>query len=166
MIRVVTSLILTAFGGAVGYALADKLRSECRICRDIVTLLSRAGFLVGCRGDDIYAICSELRRDSELSRLNFLRELPTSYSAGCDMRKCWREAVCGQNYPEREEDILLRLGGILGRTDSESQQTAIAGLIAETEHLTAQQDELYSKRGRIYRTAGLLFGVMAGILVI
>ncbi|MBO6116262.1 MAG: stage III sporulation protein AB [Ruminococcus sp.] len=166
MIRLLTSLVLTAFGGTIGFALSDKLKNDRKTSQTILALLQRISFLISYRCDDVYKVWTEIRSDNEFSRLGFLKNLPTEQFPENDLRSCWMSAVKSEHYPEWEEEVLLRLCSVLGKSDSESQRSEISELIAEMERFSVRQDELYYKKCRIYRTAGLLFGAMVGILVI
>ena len=166
LVKLSASLILMAIGGVVGFSMADKLRCERRICNDIAHLLQRIVFLIGYRSDDVYSVCSELKNDSELCGLTFLGALPERYTVGTDFRRCWSEAVNSQLFQSEERDILLRLGAVLGKSDRQSQVESIRQLQTELAALSEKRSSDYLRKGRLYRSVGLLFGVMAGILVI
>lgn len=166
LVKLSASLIFVIIGGVVGFSMADKLRTDRRLCNDISHLLQRTIFLVGYRADDVYSVCSELKSDSELRGLTFLEVLPERFAVGRDFRKCWNEAVNSQNFQSEERDILLRLGAVLGKSDRQSQVESIRQLQTELAALTEKRSSDYLRKGRLYRSVGLLFGVMAGILVI
>lgn len=166
LVKLTASIFFITIGGVVGFSLADKLRSERRICNELAHLLQRTSFLIGYRADDVYSVCSELKRDSELRGLSFLGALPERFEVGSDFRKCWNEAVSSQSFQSEERDILLRLGAVLGKSDRQSQVESIRQLQTELAALTEKRSSDYLRKGRLYRSVGLLFGVMAGILVI
>ncbi len=166
MMRFVASAAFAAAGGIVGFAFAEKLRREQKLCALIVRLLQRTAFLVGYRCDDVYSVCAELRRDSELSALTFLESLPKSFESGENFRICWENAVRSAGFADDEEDVLLKLGNIIGRSDSESQVDSIRWLERTLSETEKKRSEAYLRKGRLYRSVGLLFGVMVGILVI
>lgn len=165
--RIAAALAFTAIGGIIGFSLSDKLRSAKKNCRAVDHLLQRASFLIGSRSEDVYTICRELKADSELKNLRFLQLLPDRYIAGENFHICWENALDSEeNIGDEEKEILLGFGAVLGKSDSAAQISAINGLRQELEALTAVRREDLVKKGRLYRTAGLLFGVMAGILVL
>ena len=166
ILRYISALVFVAAGGIAGFALASKLRHEQRICAAICCLFSRTAFLVGYRCDDVYAVCSELRRDSELEQLTFLKELPEIYSPGVDFRDIWRSAVISQNFGADETELLIRLGNIIGRSDSASQSDTINQLGVRASELEKRRAETSRQRGRLYRSVGMLLGVISAILVI
>jgi stage III sporulation protein AB len=166
MIRVFAAAAFVAAGAVTGSALASKLRREQRICAAICSLFSRTAFLVGYRGDDVYSVCSELRRDTELAPLTFLNELPETYSSGADFRDIWRSSVTSQTFGAEETELLIRLGSIIGRSDSASQCETIDQLGKRAAELEKRRAETSRQKGRLYRSVGLLLGVISAILVI
>ena len=70
------------------------------------------------------------------------------------------------NLPEDEQRILLAFGEMIGTSDLQGQLTSISGFEAELDTLEKRRKEDFLRKGRLYRSAGTLFGVMAGILVI
>ena len=166
LLRFAASAAFAAAGGIFGFAFAEKLRREQKLCVLVGHLLRKTAFLVGYRCDDVYAVCAELRRDSELSALTFLQSLPQEFESGADFRICWKNAVRSEGFAAEEEDILLRLGNIIGRSDGESQLDSIRWLERTLSVTEKQRGEAYLRKGRLYRCVGLLFGVMVGILVI
>ncbi len=167
MFRILSALAFTAVGGIAGFSMADKLRETRRICEEINHLFQQTVFFITYRQDDIYAICRNFKSDNELKHLTFLQSLPESYSAGEDFRKIWNNAVVSQkNIGTEERELLVHFGSILGKSDAQSQAEAISGFMKELDRITEIRTENLLKKGRLYRSAGLLFGVMAGILVI
>lgn len=166
LVKLTASIFFITIGGVVGFSLADKLRSDRRICNELAHLLQRTSFLIGYRADDVYCVCMELKRDSELRGLTFLGALPERFDVRSDFRKCWNDAVNSQSFQSEERDILLRLGAVLGKSDRQSQVESIRQFQTELTALTEKRSSDYLRKGRLYRSVGLLFGIMAGILVI
>ena len=71
-----------------------------------------------------------------------------------------------QQMRSEERDILLRLGDILGKSDCSAQRSAIDAMNTELAEISSRRSEILLRKGRLYRSAGILFGIMAGILVI
>lgn len=167
MLRLLAAVIFTAVGGMIGGAMSEKLRMSRRRCGCISALIRRLNFLIGFRSDDVYSVCRQLKSDPELGLLKFVECLPTEFSPDVDFRYCWRSAV--ESQPDLEKDevgILLRIGGILGKSDVQGQRTGLDELQRELDRMTEVRAAELAKKGRLYRSAGLLMGAMAGILVI
>ena len=166
LIRILAAAMFTAAGCFAGITFSDKLRSQQKVCEVLIYLLQRVKFLVCYRCDDIYEVCKSLRADDEMKLFSFVDRLPDSYVHNCDFRSIWENEVRLENIPEKETDILLQLGNVLGRSDRKSQSAAIDQLLKEAEALSVLRRENYIKKSGLYRSAGLLMGLMAGIIVI
>lgn len=86
------------------------------------------------------------------------------------IKNAWTEAVAQMSsqlcFTEADSDILLMLGKSIGKTDTEDQIKNIRyikNLIKEQEK---QAQEEYGRFGRIYRSGGVLTGLMLIILLI
>ena len=102
-----------------------------------------------------------------LEPLLFINELPTEFEPDSDFRSQWRKAINAQtDMPEEEKKILLSLGDIIGTSDIEGQTAAINGFQSELDEIEQVRRDMFIKKGKLYRSVGMLFGVMAGILVI
>ena len=79
----------------------------------------------------------------------------------------WRKALDGQrDIPIDERRILSRLGELLGTSDIEGQLSSIALLEDELMTVKERREENYRRRGKLFRSVGVLAGAMTGILVI
>lgn len=167
ILKVLSALAVTLIGGIIGAAQADKLSESRKKCTEIGEMLHRTVFFIEYRSDDVYAICRRLKADPDLSRLTFLQKLPEEYVCGQDFREMWNQAVISQkNLGEDEKEVLFRCGGIIGKSDTGGQMAMLGELQEKIRKIEEQRGETALKKGRLYRSAGLLFGIMAGIITI
>nr|WP_242823071.1 stage III sporulation protein AB [Ruminococcus flavefaciens] len=68
--------------------------------------------------------------------------------------------------PAEEKKLLIDFGNILGTTDIEGQISSIAAQITLMEGLREQRMAEYRQKGRLYRSLGVMAGVMIGIIII
>ena len=81
----------------------------------------------------------------------------------------WREALDGEPdllLDERESQILLELGEVLGRYDVEGQSGALRNAVLELGRCLAGEEEEQRRLGRVYTTLGLGSGAMLVILLL
>ena len=81
----------------------------------------------------------------------------------------WREALDGEPdllLDERESQILLELGEVLGRYDVEGQSGALRNSVLELGRCLAGAEEEQRRLGRVYTTLGLGSGAMLVILLL
>lgn len=166
-LRLAAAVIFIAIGGSIGAAMADKLRRGCKRLSEIQHLLGRVSYWIGSREDDVYAVCRRIKKENVLPGISFARRLPDSYSSGENFHSRWVAAVQeSHDLEEGEKELLAELGRILGSGDKASQLNSIKALERETEQLRNEQNDQLAKKGKLYTSAGLLFGIMAGILAI
>lgn len=167
MIRLISALLFTAAGAAAGAMLSQRLRDEREICRETGDVLRSSALQIRYRGADVYELSTGLKNSRGLGSLTFLRYLPEQYCCGEDFHENWRSALNRQSgIPDEERGILARLGELLGTSDIEGQLSSIAALEDELSLIEAKREENYRRRGKLFRSVGVLAGAMTGILVI
>lgn len=166
LLRLTASLMFVAAGGLAGAHFSYKLSKRREVCREIDCLLRSCEVLIRCNAMNVYDIFSRLRNNAELSSLEFLRELPLTYTEGGNFHIQWQRALDSQAFPDEEKQLLEEFGGVLGTSDIQGQKAAIESLSERVRGLEKRRSELCLQKCRLYRSIGVLFGVMAGILVI
>ena len=130
-------------------------------------LLQSCDFLIRSRADDVYAICRDLKESRVLTSLSFISQLPDTFTPGHTFCDDWQGAVMQQSdLPQELSGLLVRFGSALGTSDVTGQLSAIAVFSEELSHITSECEEDRRRLGRLYRTVGILTGMMAGIIVI
>ena len=167
LMRIIAALMFAAAGAAGGFSGAEKLKKNLELCRETAELMRIAAILIRFQGLDVYELSGRLRQSSELHELTFLNILPQTFSEGENFHDKWKDAVMLQeNIPEEEQRILLGFGDMLGTSDIDGQLASISSYEAELEGLERKRRDDFLRKGKLYRSAGALFGVMAGILII
>jgi len=167
LFRIISAIMFSVAGGVAGISFSERLKNELELCRNIREMLLTSAVIIRCRADDVYTIGSELKHDKSLEKLTFLQKVPENYNPERSFREIWTDAVNSQkNLPEDVKRILLEFGATLGQSDIEGQLVSIGALGESAEILEKKYSEMYSQKGRLYRSVGMLFGVMVGILII
>ncbi|MDE6091821.1 MAG: stage III sporulation protein AB [Ruminococcus sp.] len=165
--RIVAAILFSVAGGIAGISFSERLKMELEMCRSIRDMFIHSAMLIRCRAIDVYSLGSELKRNGQLFRLTFLQKIPECYTQGDNFHEIWKNAVNSQkNLPSDEKKILCDFGEVLGRSDIEGQIVSINALEEMAVTLEKKRSESYSQKGKLYRSVGMLFGVMVGILVI
>ena len=166
LFRIVAAVLFFTAGGIAGISFSECLKTELELCRSIREMFMDSAMLIRCRAIDVYSLSSELRQNRQLCRLTFLNEIPEHYSESDNFHEIWKKAVNSQNFPDDEKRLLCDFGEILGRSDIEGQIASINALEETAVTLEKRRYETYLQKGKLYRSVGMLFGVMVGILVI
>ena len=167
MLRFISAILFTAAGATVGVMLSQNLAAEREMCRETGDLLRSTALQIRHRGSDVYELSSGLKTSRALSALTFVRNLPERYQFGEDFHEMWKKALDSQSgIPDEERRILSRLGEILGTSDIEGQLSSIVLLEDELMAVKEKREDNYRRKGKLFRSVGVLAGVMTGILVI
>ncbi|MDE5619727.1 MAG: stage III sporulation protein AB [Ruminococcus sp.] len=167
LFRIVAAVLFSTAGGIAGISFSERLKTELELCKSIREMFMNSAMIIRCRAVDVYYLSSELRQNGQLFRLTFLNEIPESYSQQDDFHEIWKNAVNSQkNLPDDEKKLLCDFGEVLGRSDIEGQLVSINALEETAVMLEKKRSEACSQKGKLYRSVGMLFGVMVGILVI
>jgi stage III sporulation protein AB len=101
---------------------------------------------------------------AELSRYEFIERIA---STGDDFRGSWASVTNTlTELEEGERDIIKSVGRALGTSDVDGQ---LSMLEVNTKLLCSYSEaarELYSQKGKLYRTCGILTGLFMAILII
>jgi len=162
MLRLVSAFMFVLAGGVFGLSKSEKLKADIEYCRKTADLMELCIFCIRYRGLDVYEVCREIKKSV---KMDFAENLPECYSPSENFHQQWKNAVCSQK-DLSQNDYLLRLGEILGTSDTEGQVSAIDALKSEVRKELDLRKQVFLQKNRFYISIGILFGLMAGILVI
>lgn len=164
MIGLLVVLFSAMCGGAIGFAAADVLKKRCSYIDRIMNILEQTRSMIRynrMKLSEIFAVTDGERR------FFVSDELIKAADSGVDFQKEWNICVDKLAYLQKEDKApLYFLGEELGKSDADSQT---AMLISAEERLsrrleTAQSE--YERKGRLFRTLGILSGAAIGIIFI
>lgn len=167
MLRITACLCIVIIGGVCGMAMSDKLKKRRDCCREVQALLTRISSLIRYREMNVYEIVSELRETSVTQKLKFIERLPISYETGEDFHDSWeKELRADENIPDEEKEVLISFGKTFGTSDTEGQLLSAEQASERIYDIEKQRSEEYLKKGKLFRSVGVLFGIMAGIMIV
>lgn len=167
LLKVIAAIMFALAGAALGFSKANRLREALEICRETSAFVEKSAILIRYQGLSVYELSSELKKSADLSMLSFINALPETFHEGENFHILWKKAVNSQtDIPDDERKLILRFGDVLGTSDIEGQLVSIEGIRQELSELEKRRFDRFIQKGRLYRSVGTLFGVMAGILVI
>ena len=165
--RIISAIMFTVAGGTAGIYFSEKLKSDRDFCRNIHEMLMNTAVIIRCSAVDVYSISTELKNNKKFQRLVFLKSIPEKYNPEEDFREIWVKAVKSQkNLPEDVRNLLCDFGQILGQSDIEGQLVSIETLTEKAGILEKNYSDVYVQKGKLYRSIGILFGILTGILII
>lgn len=165
--RIISAVMFSVAGGIAGISFSERLKLNLDFCRNIHEMLMNTAIIIRCRADDVYSISAELKQNNQFRRFTFLQAIPEKYNPEENFREIWINAVKSQkNLPDDARSLLCDFGTILGQSDIEGQLVSMEALTENAVILEKKHSEIYSQKGRLYRSVGILFGIMVGIIII
>ena len=167
MLKLAGALMFTVAGTLTGILKSLELKNDCEMSAETERLVNSICTLIRYQATDVYELSAMLKNSAEFERLTFIGELPECYIMGEDFHRQWCKAVERQkNLRSDQKKLLCELGRVLGTSDIDGQISALELISRSAEQLTEKYGEEYRKKGRLYRSIGVLAGVTAGIMVI
>ena len=165
-IRIIAALLATFCGAFYGMNRSEKLKKRMLICTEADKVFRLCETMIRSSGTDVYRMISVLKREN-FSALCYIYKLSEEYSGERDFHSEWRELLLSETHiPQEEKGILLDFGELLGTSDIEGQLNSIATQRSLMQECSQHRSEEYHSKARLYRSVGVLAGVMAGIIVI
>ena len=166
-LRIIAALMFVSAGAVIGISSSEKLKDNRNICREIGEMFRISSVAIRYRGMNVYELASTLQKSESLKSLTFLQNISTEYSPRENFHQVWKKAAENQSGLLQDElKLICDFGRILGTSDIEGQLSSISALEVELNYLENTRLENYRQKGKLYRSLGVLFGVMVGIIVI
>lgn len=165
--RIISSVIFSIAGGIAGFYFSERIKNQLELCHIIQRMLSDSKVMIRCYANDVYSLVAELKKNISFNKLTFLNDISESYNPEENFHTMWSAAVNLQkDIPDDIRKILYDFGDIVGKSDIEGQISSIDSIIESMVIIEKNYSEIYSQKSRLYRSVGLLFGIMIGILII
>lgn len=151
---------------AFGIKSSDRLKKYYESCKLIEEILNRISIMIRYRSMNIYGIISELKKSESFSEMEFIKNLSDDY---CSERfsDLWKKAVnSDMNIGNEEKNLLISFGEKFGSSDIQGEISEIEMLSENIIILKNKRFQEYEKKGRLFRSVGLLAGIMTGILIL
>jgi stage III sporulation protein AB len=138
---------------------SERLEIERKLTEDISTLIKY-------RALTMMEITKQLKNLPGNQNMDFLKYAASDNSAA-PFPEIWKRSVdSDSNLSPEEKTVLKDMGSELGTTDAGGQLAALKIYQEKFQQMLYDQQEKYIKKGRMYRSLGVLFGAMAGIMFI
>ena len=160
------SAITVLFGAATGIWFSKRLKEREHFMSSVILLIKELTVQIKYTNAEIGNILKNASQNAAYQHLLFVTSC-ADISENGDFHHLWNDGVKKQPYlTPTDRELLFALGSRLGETDLDGQ---LSFLELTCEMLKKQQQEAaenYRKKGRMYRSVGLLCGLVAGIMVL
>lgn len=161
MLRIVGAILISICGGLWGVSRSIGYRNGLQYAEGLLNMIRKTQLMISYENKDLYEIVHELSTYDEFSQKGLVLQLDENeYEDAlslllrnpCEKDDAWR--------------ILADFWKELGTSDSEGQIKMLSSLEVQAKKLVEVRVAEYEKYGKMYRSVGILFGLMAGIAVI
>ena len=116
----------------------------------------------------VHSLICSLANERRFENLGFLRQAADRMQAGIPFPESWRDSLAESKaiLGREETAILTSLGDVLGRSNLESQLSALKLAGIQLEQRMSVQRERVNTHSGLYRSMGVLGGVAAAIMLI
>ncbi len=167
MIKLVGATFIFIASVFTGIYLSDTLKRKIQRLVLIRKILREISELIRQSNMTVTEISGKLSENKEFSDMNFIQKLHDKISHERSFQNAWENALNeDSSLNDDEKKLLLEAGAIIGTTDREGQISSLDYYISQIDILTEEQREKYKIKGKMYRSLGIAFGAMIGILII
>lgn len=166
MIKFLGIIFIIICGAGIGIKASGDLKKRSDMCLYVKTFLSELSILMKYSGDTLFNLISELSERESIRNLTFLPDVINSMSEGMAFPYSWKNALSNdKNLYSELKELLFTLGESLGTSDIEGQLVSIERAEEELSVIYENALSLYRKKGKLYRSIGILGGMTAALLL-
>lgn len=164
MISIVIFLLTTLSGAAVGAYFSDRLSQRCEIISAYISLFQSMTAYVTYNG---YKLDEMLKAQQGTSRCYISDKLIAVSESGGNISEEWDACVYDSGYLKAEDrQILSELGRNIGKSNTEGETAALALAMTRLDNVLETASDEKKRKGRLYRTLGIMLGAAVGIMLI
>lgn len=164
MISIVIFMLTTLSGAAVGAYFSDRLSQRCAVISAYISLFRNMTAYVTYNG---YKLDEMLKAQCKTSRCYISDKLIAVCESGGNISEEWDACVNTSGCLKAEErNILSELGRNIGKSNTEGETAVLALAQTRLESVLESASEEKKRKGRLYRTLGIMLGAAVGIMLI
>lgn len=160
-------LIVIACGG-VGLLKSHSLGERLRMLTLLERLMEHFSTQIRFRSLTLEELLWECIKNPIFKELGFLETVSKDMSEGLTFKEAWQHGVGSWNGPLNPGDklLILSIKEELGVSDTEGQLAALALVLEQLKALAKEALEDYQRRGRLFRSLGVLGGIFISLLLV
>ena len=160
------SAITVLFGAAAGVWFSKRLRERERFMSSVILLINELTVQIKYTNTEIGAMLKAASQNEAYQNLLFVTDCARISENG-DFHPLWNDGVKKQPYlTSADRELLFALGDRLGETDLDGQLSFLELTCEMLKKQQAEAAENYRRKGRMYRSVGVLCGLAVGIMVL
>lgn len=167
MIRFIGVAFIFMASAYVGINLSENIRRKKERFILIRKILAEISELIRWNSLTMSEIIVKLTENNEFCKQEFIRLLPDKLLETHSFPEAWERAIrSDKTLSDDEKKLLFEVGATLGTTDIDGQLSSLEFYISQADKMAEEENEIYKVKGKMYRSLGVAFGAMIGILII
>lgn len=164
MLRIIGSTLIILSGTLLGFLKSDMLRRRSECLTKIISGLNLLETDISYGKKDLQKALLTIGENHKIELFkNMAKKIPTIGIKEAISSALKEECEC---LLQRDKAPILALGENLGMTDSLSQEISIKRAVLTLSESKKEAEAEYAKFGRLYRSVGVLGGILGAIILI
>lgn len=167
MIRIVGILLIFLTSASVGMFLSNNIKNKRERLIKERKMLEEISIMIRFNSLTLKEIVSELEGTEVFDDFKFLKKLKIILIGVVSFPSAWEQSVKEDDIlSESEKKLLIEIGYSLGTSDIDGQLSTLNIYKIRFDELIEEESEKYRVKGKMYRSLGVMFGAMIGILIV
>lgn len=167
MIRIMGILLIFLTSTILGMFLSNNIKNKRERLVKERKMLEEISIMIRFNSLTLKEIFYELENSELFYDFKFLKILKISLEKPISFQEAWEQAIKKDDIiSESEKNILTELGCNLGTTDIDGQLSTLNIYKIRLDKMIEEESEKYRVKGKMYRSLGIMFGAMIGILIV
>lgn len=167
MIRIAGTLLIFLTSAAVGMYLSNSIKNKKERLIKERKMLEEISIMIRFNSLTLKEIIFELENSELFNEFKFLNQLQIMLKNLVSFPEAWEQSIKEDGIlSESEKKLLTEMGYTLGTSDIDGQISTINIYKSRLDELIEEESEKYRVKGKMYRSLGVMFGAMIGILIV
>lgn len=165
MIRITGILLIFLTSTVLGMFLSNNIKNKRERLVKERKMLEEISIMIRFNSLTLKEIIYEL--ENAVCDFKFLKILKIMLEKPISFPEAWEQAIKKDDIiSESEKKVLIELGFNLGTTDIDGQLSTLNIYKIRLDKMIEEESEKYRVKGKMYRSLGIMFGAMIGILIV
>lgn len=167
MIRITGILLIFLTSTVLGMFLSNNIKNKRERLVKERKMLEEISIMIRFNSLTLKEIIYELENEELFCDFKFLKILKIMLDKPISFPEAWEQAIKKDDIiSESEKKVLIELGFNLGTTDIDGQLSTLNIYKIRLDKMIEEESEKYRVKGKMYRSLGIMFGAMIGILIV
>ena len=169
MLKTTGCIVLVVCGTLMGLKFSERLKKRVKLLELTVRMINEIALQIRYSSPTVFELLDDLCNNPAYSELKYLIRIKEKRVCGKSFSEVWNDGLSDvkeNDFTAEDYSVISEIGEELGRSDTDGQLTALALIKDKLLILRDNSAAEYEKKGKLYRTLGLLSGICVAILCV